>query len=105
MQQSLILGPFMPSIAFSAKKQAYGPEAMALRGKSIGPVISDCGLLVAGFSLLVPSLSIFIPLTSNKELIFQSAFRNRHFAIWRRPNFLTFRGKGVILDQGWLSVC
>jgi hypothetical protein len=55
-------------MSFSAKKQACGPEARALRGKSIGPVISDCGFQISDFW----------------GLLFQSAFRNRHSAICRR---------------------
>jgi hypothetical protein len=53
------------AIPFSAKKQACGPEARALRGKSIGPVISNCGLRISDFF----------------GFLFQSAFRNRHSAI------------------------
>jgi hypothetical protein len=56
------------AIAFSAKKQACGPEARALRGKSIAPVISDCGFRIADFF----------------AFLFQSAFRNLQSAIWRR---------------------
>jgi hypothetical protein len=44
-----ILPTFTFAIAFSAKKQACGPEGRALRGKSIGPVISDCGFRIADF--------------------------------------------------------
>jgi hypothetical protein len=32
---------------FSAPKQAWGPEARALRGKSVGPRISDCGFQIS----------------------------------------------------------
>jgi hypothetical protein len=83
------------AIVFSAKKQTCRPEARALRGESIGPVISDSWLPVAGFSLLVPSLPILYSFnqqqgTSNQELIFQSAFRNRNSAIWRGPKGLVF---------------
>jgi hypothetical protein len=58
--------------------------------------IADSWLLVAGFSLLVPSLPMLDSFnqqqgTSNKELIFQSAFRNLQSAIWRR-------GKGSARD-------
>jgi hypothetical protein len=45
-----------------------GPEARALRAKTIGPVISDCGLRISDFF----------------GFLFQSAFRNRHSAIWWR---------------------
>jgi hypothetical protein len=62
------LPTFTLAIAFSAKKQACGPEARALRGKSIGLVISDCGFRIVDFF----------------GFLFQSAFRNRHSAIWRR---------------------
>jgi len=51
-------------VFFSAKKQACGPEARALRGKSIGSVISDFGLRISDFF----------------GFLFQSAFRNRHSA-------------------------
>jgi hypothetical protein len=37
------------AVPFSAKKQACGPEARALRGKSIDPVISDCGFRISDF--------------------------------------------------------
>jgi hypothetical protein len=60
--------PFHFLLFFSAKKQACGPEARALNGKSIGPGISDCGLRISDFL----------------GFLFQSAFRNRHSAIWRR---------------------
>jgi len=55
---------FTFEVAFSAKKQACGPEARALRGKSIGPVISDCGFRISDFLVF-----------------FQSAFRNLQSAI------------------------
>jgi hypothetical protein len=48
------IAPFTFAIAFSAKKQACGPEARALRGKSIGPVNSDCG---GGTNLSQPRFS------------------------------------------------
>jgi hypothetical protein len=56
------------AIAVSTKKQACGPEARTFRAKSIGPVISDCGLRISDFL----------------GFLFQSAFRNRHSAIWWR---------------------
>jgi hypothetical protein len=37
------LAPSGFAVPFSAKKQACGPEARALHGKSIGPVIADFG--------------------------------------------------------------
>ena len=43
------LAPLTFAVPFSAKKQACGPEARALRGKSIGPGISDCGLRISDF--------------------------------------------------------
>jgi len=51
------------------------------RPRYFGFRIADSWLLVAGFSLLVPSLPILYSFnqqqgTSNKELIFQSAFRH-----------------------------
>jgi hypothetical protein len=57
----------LPTFAtvFSAKKQACGPEARALRAESIGSVILDFGLRISDF------LAFFL----------QSAFRNRHSAI------------------------
>jgi hypothetical protein len=58
------VAPFTLAIAFSAKKQACGPEGRALRGKSIGSVISDCGFRISDFF----------------GFLFQSAFRNRHSA-------------------------
>jgi hypothetical protein len=60
--------PFHFLLFFSAIKQACGPEARALNAKSIGPGISDCGLRISDFL----------------GFLFQSAFRNRHSAIWRR---------------------
>jgi hypothetical protein len=50
-------------ISFSAKRQSCGQEAGALRGKSIGPVISDFGF------------RIFL------VFLYQSAFRNLQSAI------------------------
>ncbi|HEX7371696.1 MAG TPA: hypothetical protein VF372_02685 [Thermodesulfobacteriota bacterium] len=40
---------FTIAIAFSAKKKTCGPEARALRGKSIGSVISDFGSRISDF--------------------------------------------------------
>jgi hypothetical protein len=62
------LPTFTFALAFSAKKQACGPEARALRGKSIGSAISDCGFRISDFF----------------GFLLQSAFRNRHSAIWGR---------------------
>ena len=47
-----------------------GPGARAWCPKSIGPVISDCGLRIADFF----------------GFLFQSTFRNRHSAIWWRAD-------------------
>jgi hypothetical protein len=55
---------FTFAVPFSARKQACGPEARALREKSIGLVISDCGFRIADFF----------------GFLLQSAFRNRHSA-------------------------
>jgi len=65
-----ILPTFTFAIPFSAENQACGPEARALRGKSIGPGISDCGFGISDFL----------------GFLFQSAFRNRHSAIWWRAH-------------------
>jgi hypothetical protein len=47
---------------FSAKKQACGPEGRALRGKSIGPSISDFELRISDFfsffSIRIPQPTI-----------------------------------------------
>jgi hypothetical protein len=45
------LPTFIFAVGFSATKQACGPEANALRGKSIGPAISDFGLWISDFIL------------------------------------------------------
>jgi len=71
------------------------------RPRYFGFRIADSWLLVAGFSLLVPSLPILYSFnqqqgTSNKELIFQSAFRNLQSAIWRRG-----KGSARVLQISW----
>jgi hypothetical protein len=43
------LPAFTLAIAFSAKKQACGPEARAVRAKSIGPSIADFELRISDF--------------------------------------------------------
>jgi hypothetical protein len=60
----ITLPTFTFAILFLAKKQACGPEARALRGKSIGPSTSD-------FELRISDFLVF----------FQSAFRNLQSAI------------------------
>ncbi|MCX5915653.1 MAG: hypothetical protein NTX30_03075, partial [Deltaproteobacteria bacterium] len=57
---------------FPVEKQTCGPEARALRGKSIGSVISDCGFRISDLV----------------GFLFQSAFRNRHsaFKLPARPD-------------------
>ena len=62
------LPPFTFATLFLMGKKVCGPGARALRAKSIGPVISDFGLRISDFF----------------GFLFQSAFRNRHSAIWRR---------------------
>jgi hypothetical protein len=48
---------------FSAKRQACGPDARTLRGKSIGPVISDCGFRISDFLVFFfnPHSAFYIP--------------------------------------------
>jgi hypothetical protein len=43
------------------EKQACGPEARALREKSIGPVISDCGFRISDFFGFLLQSAIGIP--------------------------------------------
>ena len=58
---ALNLPPFIFFHFFSAKKQACGPEVRASRGKSIGPVISDCGFRIFLVFLFNPHSAIGIP--------------------------------------------
>jgi hypothetical protein len=52
---------FTFSISFSAKRQACGPEARALRAKSIGSAISDCGFRIFLVFFCSPHSAIGIP--------------------------------------------
>jgi hypothetical protein len=48
-------------IPFSAKRQSCGRQARAFRGKSIGPVISDCGFRIFWVFFFNPHSAIGIP--------------------------------------------
>ncbi len=55
------LPTFTLAIVFSAKKEACGPKARALRAKSIGSVISDCGFRIFLVFFYNPHSAIGIP--------------------------------------------
>jgi hypothetical protein len=53
--------PFTLAILFPVEKQTCGPEARALRPKSIGSVIPDCGFRISDFGFFWFSFSIRNP--------------------------------------------
>jgi hypothetical protein len=55
------LPPFISVLFFSAEKHACGPKERVLRGKSIGPVISDCGFRILWVFFFNPHSAIGIP--------------------------------------------